>query len=115
MIYNWALWRGETRLAAVQTCATNIEQTKVVSKALDGSVYIQTIGAGTLTADVDVHVSSREDREAVNRAEAEGALVNVLYRERRYYGYIEAAPAWTPVVPGRSYAASVKLLVEMVV
>lgn len=112
MIYNWKLRDGQRKLAAVQTFAKNIEQEKIVTKALDGGIYIQTIGTGTVTADITIFAASPQEREAVNEAEAMGALVNVLYRDVTYSGYIEAAPQWTPVIPGRCYTGTIKLLLE---
>lgn len=111
MIYNWALRIGADKIAAVQTFAKNIEQEKIVTKALDGSVYIQTIGSGTHAADVQVF-ATRAERDKVNEAEASGEFVNVLYRGETYYGYIEAAPEWAPVLDGRYYTGSFKLLLE---
>lgn len=113
MIYNWKLRDGAKKLAAVQTFAKNIDQEKIVTKALDGSIYIQTIGTGAITADVTIFAASPKERDAVNEAEAMGTLVNVLYRDVTYSGYIEAAPQWTPVIEGRCYTAVIKLLLEV--
>lgn len=112
MIYNWKLRDGVKKLAAVQTFAKNIEQEKIITKALDGSIYIQTIGTGVQTADITIFAASRKERDAVNEAEAMGTLVNVLYRDTTYYGYIESAPEWSPVIEGRRYTANLKLLLE---
>lgn len=111
MTYNWALRVGTKKLAPVQTFARSIEQEKIVSKALDGSIYIQTIGSGTHVADVQVW-ADRAQRDLVNEAEAAGEFVNVLYRGEAHYGYIEAAPEWTPVIDGRYYTGTFRLLLE---
>lgn len=112
MTYNWALRIGSEKLAAVQTFARNIEQEKIVTKALDGSIYIQTIGSGAHVADVQIY-ATRAQRDKVNEAEASGEFVNVLYRGEVHYGYIEAAPEWTPVIDGRCYTGTLRLLLEM--
>jgi len=49
---------------------------------------------------------------AVNEAEADGALVSVVYRDKQYLGYIEEAPDWSALTPGESYTASFNLLID---
>ena len=48
----------------------------------------------------------------VNEAEADGALVSVVYRDVQYLGYIEEAPDWTEKIAGESYTATFKLLID---
>lgn len=109
-ITTWKLSLNSVTLAQVLTFLPGIDQTKVVSKALDGSVYIQTIGTGVKYANITIF-ATRDEMPAVNEAEAEGALVSIVYREVQYLGYIEEAPDWTEKIPGESYTATFKLLI----
>lgn len=111
-ITSWKLSRDSATLAQILTfLGPKIEQTKVVSKALDGSVYIQTIGTGNKYADVTIF-ATRDEMPDVNEAEADGALVSVVYRDVQYLGYIEEAPDWTEKIAGESYTATFKLLID---
>lgn len=111
IIQDWKLTRNAVPIAQILTFVLGIDQTKVVSKSLDGAIYIQTIGQGVRYANVSIF-SSRQEMAAVNSAEADGAVVSCVYRDRRYLGYIEAAPEWETVLPGEWYQASIKLLIE---
>ena len=111
-ITDWKLSRDSVTLAQILTfLGPKIEQTKVTTKALDGSVYIQTIGTGNKYADVTIF-ASRAEMPAVNEAEADGALVSVVYRDVQYLGYIEEAPDWTEKIAGENYTATFKLLID---
>lgn len=109
-IKNWKLSSGSTVLAQVLSFVPGIEQSKIVSKALDGTVHIQTIGAGTKYANISIF-SSREEMDLVNKAEADGAFVSAVYREKKYSGYIQSAPSWEAVSRGEWYTATIKLLI----
>lgn len=111
-ITDWKLSRDSVTLAQILTfLGPKIEQTKVTTKALDGSVYIQTIGTGTKYADVTIF-ATRDEMPAVNEAEADGALVSIVYRDVQYLGYIEEAPDWTEKIAGENYTATFKLLID---
>lgn len=111
-ITDWKLSRGSVTLAQILTfLGPKIEQTKVTNKALDGSVYIQTIGTGAKYADVTIF-ATRDEMPAVNEAEADGALVSIVYRDVQYLGYIEEAPDWTKKIAGENYTATFKLLID---
>jgi hypothetical protein len=36
----------------------------------------------------------------------------VVYRDKQYFGYIEAAPDWSAIIYGESYTASFNLLID---
>ena len=110
-ITTWKLSLNSVTLAQVLTFLPGIDQTKVVSKALDGSIYIQTIGTGCKYSNVTIF-ATRSEMTAVNEAEADGALVSVVYRDVQYLGYIEAAPEWSEKEAGEYYTAIFKLLIE---
>ena len=59
-INTWKLKRSTTTLAQILTCLPGIDQTKIVSKALDGTIYIQTIGSGSKFADISIFVTKDE-------------------------------------------------------
>lgn len=110
-IHSWKLSRDSVTLAQVLSFLPGINQTKVISKALDGSIYIQTIGTGTKQASVTIF-ATREEMPAVNSAEADGALVSLVYRNIQYLGYIEEAPEWSVIIPGEGYASTFTLLID---
>ena len=110
-IHEWkVVWDG-TVLGQVLSFVGGLEAVKVTSKALDGTVYIQTIGNPTKTAKVSVF-SSREEKDMLDSAEATGALLKVTYRDIAYYGYIESRLQWQAVYPGQWYNAEMTLLIE---
>lgn len=110
-VSDWKLSRDSVAIAQVLTFLPSLDQTKVVSKALDGTVYIQTIGDPIKHAAVTI-LATREEMAPVNQAEADGAVLSAVYRETRYAGYIEAAPEWQPVIPGEWYTADIKFLIQ---
>lgn len=110
-IHTWKLSVDGSPIAQVLNFVSNIDQTKVVTKALDGTVYIQTIGNGVSYADIKI-LCSLEEKTLVNYAEADGAALTVVYRDKRYTGYIESAPLWNAEIPGEWYTATIKFLIE---
>lgn len=113
-VNDWKVSYDGTVLGQVLSFATNLDQTKITSKALDGTVYIQTVGEPTYHAAISVF-SSYEERELLNAAEASGAYVQVVYRDKKYYGYIESKPQWQTTYPGKWYNTAITLLIEEVV
>lgn len=110
-ISSWKMSVDSVVLAQVLKFIPSIDQVKVTSKALDGSIYIQTIGTGTKQADVTIF-ALRDDISDINQAEADGAVVSVVYRDTQYLGYIDEAPDWEEKEAGESYTATIKLLIE---
>lgn len=110
-VHEWKVVLGNTVLGQVLTFVKGLEQVKVTSKALDGTVYIQTVGTPTHKAKVSVF-SSREEKDLLDAAEASGALIEVTYRDTVYLGYIESALQWQTVHPGKWYNAEMTLLIE---
>lgn len=110
-IAEWKLSRDSVAMAQILTFLPGVEQVKVVSKAIDGTVHIQTIGTGVKHASVSI-LANREELALVNAAEADGAVVAAVYRGVRYLGYIESAPEWETKEAGAWYTADIKLLIE---
>lgn len=110
-VHEWKVVSGGTILGQVLTFNKDLVQTKITSKALDGTVYIQTVGAPTSTAKVSV-LSSPEERDLLNDAEASGSIIEVTYRHVKYAGYIESKLEWQTVYPGKWYNAEMVLLIE---
>ena len=110
-INDWKLTRGSVEIAQILTFVPGIDQEKVVSKALNGSIYIQTIGDGVKYASASI-LANREEMDSVNWAEADGAAVSAVYRGKRYLGYIEESPEWSAIIPGEWYRANIKILIE---
>ena len=110
-VHEWKVVLNNVALGQVLSFVTGLEQVKVTSKALDGTVYIQTVGAPTHNAKVSVF-SSREEKDLLDAAEAAGSLLQVTYRGVVYSGYIESALQWQTVYPGKWYNAEMTLLIE---
>lgn len=110
-VQDWKLSRDSVALAQVLTFKTGVDQTKIVSKALDGSIYIQTIGDGIRYATVSI-IATREEKDLVEAAEADGALVSCVYRDVQYLGYIEDQLDWDDIQPGYWYGATIRLLID---
>lgn len=109
-IEGWKVKLNNKVLAQVLGFIHGIEQSKIVSKALDGTIHIQTIGAGTKHASVAI-ACTREECALIDKAEADGSLVNVTYRDKQYSGYIESALSWSAIIPGEWYKATFRLLI----
>ena len=110
-VNNWKVVSDGVILGQVLSFSKGLKQTKVTSKALDGTVYIQTVGTPTQTATVSVF-SSMAEKDLLNSAEASGALVGVTYRDATYLGYIESELQWQTVYPGQWYNTEMVLLIE---
>lgn len=110
-VHTWKLSVDGSPIAQVLNFDSNIEQAKVVTKALDGTIYIQTIGKGVPYANIKI-LCSLEEKTLVNYAEADGAVLTVVYRDKKYTGYIESAPFWNAESPGEWYTATIKFLIE---
>lgn len=112
-VLKWKVTRDGLVIAQVSTFLSGIDGNKIISKALDGTIHVQTVGTGTKVADVEVHCTAKE-RSLVNLASAEGALIATVYRDKRYYGYIEDDPEWETIEPGEMYKGSYRMLIEEV-
>ena len=110
-IHEWKVVYGNTVIGQVLSFVGGLEQVKITSKALDGTVYIQTVGASTRKATVSVF-SSREEKDILDEAEASGALISVTYKRTTYLGYVESVPQWQAIYPGKWYNAEITLLIE---
>lgn len=110
-VLDWKVTRGNLYLGQLKTFTPGISQSKVIQKTLSGEVYVQTIGIGLHTADVTIFVD-REQLALINEAEADGALVSIVYRDKVYHGLIEEAVEWTAIIPGEWYDGSFIFLIE---
>ena len=110
-VHEWKVVLDGAVLGQVLTFVKGLNQTKITSKALDGTVYIQTVGAPTRNAKVSVF-SSREEKDLLDAAEASGARIQVTYRGVTYLGYIESSLQWQATHPGKWYNAEMNLLIE---
>ena len=110
-VENWKVKCNSDILGQVLSFIKSLNQTKVTTKSLDGTIHIQTIGAPTKVATISVF-SSKEEMELLNEAEADGARINVTYRGVTYTGYVEGKPQWQAIHPGKWYNATITLLIE---
>lgn len=109
-VSEWKLSVADEVIAQVLTFVKALEQHKITSKALDGSIYIQTVGHPVKYADVEIF-ASREEKDRFNVLEADGSLMALVYRDHTYYGYIESTPSWSTVYPGKWYTTKIKFLI----
>lgn len=110
-IHDWKVSYGDEVVAQVLTFTPGISSTKVLTKALDGTVYIQTIGTGQKHASVSI-LCTMEEKMKVDIAESDGGVITVVYRGVTYVGYIEEALSWEIVSPGEWYKSTFALLIE---
>lgn len=66
----------------------------VVTKSLDGTPYVQTVGAGTKTASVTVFADTHAKKSALDYAAETGELLTVTYNGAVRYGYINGQIGW---------------------
>lgn len=109
-VNTWKLAVADEVIAQVLTFVKYLEQHKVTSKALDGSIYIQTVGHPVKCAKVEL-LASREEKDRFNELEADGSLMSLVYRDKIYYGYVESTPSWSTVYPGKWYSTSIVFLI----
>ena len=110
-VHEWKVVCDDIILGQVLSFVEGLDQVKVTSKSLDGTVYIQTVGAPTRKTNVSVF-SSLEEKKHLDTVEASGALIQVTYRDVTYFGYIESKLQWQTVYPGKWYSAELSLLIE---
>ena len=88
------LYIEKEKAAQVLSVVSKITPQKIVSHALDGSVYIHTIGAGRESASVAIYVATDNERIAMDAAACDGYLVTCEYKGKTYVGYIEGEIEW---------------------
>ena len=113
-VHEWKVVYDGKILGQVLSFVEGLEQVKVTSKALDGTIYIQTVGSPTRKATVSVF-SSREEKDLLDAAEASGAAIQVTYRDTVYLGYVETKLQWQTAYPGKWYTAEMSLLIDEVI
>lgn len=109
-VSEWKLSVADEVIAQVLSFVKALDQHKITSKALDGSIYIQTVGHPVKYATVNLFASC-EEKDRFNELEADGSLMTLVYRDKVYYGYIEYTPNWSTVYPGKWYSTEVKFLI----
>lgn len=101
------------KIGVALTFLSNKTPFTVVSKALDGTVYVQVVGKATPTAAVTVFVKDDAQKQAVENAAADGELLTITYKGQTHYGYIESQVEWEqPPVQGRRQGTFTFLEVE---
>ena len=110
-IRDWKVYSDSDVIGQVLSFHPAIDQTMVVTKALSGAIYVQTIGSGTKTAKVGILVT-KDERDAVNYAQSIGKVISIVYSEKQYVGFIEEPPDWSEKYPGMYYTAELSFLIE---
>ncbi len=106
---------GKT-LAQVLTCEPFIVGGKATHKALNGAVYIQSIGSGTENLKLSILCEDLTSKVTIDHLNDDGFMFNVTYRGLRYYGYIEEPIVqWSTIVPGSIYTGTCILIIDHVV
>lgn len=107
----WKIMYNNTVLGQVLTLVNGRTPRKIIKQALDGSVYVQTIGTAGHKIDVTA-LCTREELLLLNHNAAEANTIIVRYRGKQYYGFIEETPEVEPVRPGEWYNVSFSFLVD---
>ena len=110
-IHDWKVKYNGQDVAQILRFTPNITSTKVLTKALDGTVYIQTIGTGLKHAAIEL-LCTLEQIDIINAGESEGGVFTATYRGKTRVGYIEEQPEWEAVVPGEWYKTTITFLIE---
>lgn len=109
-VVDWKVRINNEIVGQVLSCFGNRESTKIVSKTIDGSITVQTIGEPVSFVEL-VLLCTVEEKEKFVRYEPDGSIVSVRYRDKQYYGYFDGSVNWSTVIPGEWYNASGKLLI----
>lgn len=107
----WKLKFDGSPVAQILQCVKSLEGNVIRTKALDGTIYMQTIGKELTKVALTVFCT-REEMHVVNRCEAQGFPVEVVYRDSKYTGYIGEVPSWSAIQPGKNYQGTINVWVE---
>lgn len=111
------LWKvrkpDETILAQVLRCEPYVDGGKAVHKALNGAIYIQSIGSGSEKLKLKILCESLHTKYEMDLMNDGGYLLSVVYRGIKYFGYIEEKLiSWTPEVPGEMYSGTCTFVID---
>ena len=102
---------GGVRICEIVSCAETLERTKIASKLYGGGYLMQTVGEPTRILELKIRAWSDIERDAVNDAEAECAVIAAKLNASPLSGWLLDAPNWSVVVDGGIYEANVKFVV----
>lgn len=110
----WRVVTNNKDVGQILTCEPYFDSRRVVTKALNGSVYIQTVGAPTQKMKISVgcYYAGREHLVA---SIASGFSVTCIYRGKRYVGFVGEDATWNTDSAGEFYTGEFELLVEDVI
>lgn len=106
------LYIDNNRVAQIISLVSTRVPRKIVSQALDGTVYVQTIGPGRSTANVSVFVSNKVERESMDEAACNGNTIICEHNGRVHIGYIEEGITWRTDRYGYRGVGSFRLLLD---
>lgn len=104
---------GGTRLADVLSFLPSLSGHKIVNRLYNGRWHVQTVGTANKKATVELLISV-EVMDTINQAEVDGELLQIVYKDTTYLGYIESPIPWAPVVKGEHYTGTMSFLIEEV-
>lgn len=110
-VSKWKLKSNSEVIGQVKRCIELTEPRSVVNKALDGSVYIQTIGRPSRKLQIDIGMTQEEQRRFVVYYGA-GALFELQYKDNFYIGFIVDEPQIEAVKAGEYYNMNTIFLIE---
>ena len=106
--HTWKVRKGSTVLAQVLTFIPGIKSQKAVHQALNGAIYVQQIGGGVFEGSLTMFVESQSELLAIDKINADGEYITVIYRGNSYRGVIdEEKIEWEAQKPGQYYTAEV--------
>lgn len=112
----WRLVNGDEFLAQVQTSVPTITGSKAIHKALNGAIYIQTLGSGSRKTAVTIGVFSQAQKYKVDEANNTGAFLSYWYEGKTYFGFIEDEEIeWETIKPGEVYVGSFTMLIDHII
>ena len=111
-IDKWKIKYLSIVLGQVLSLVPGLEPRKIVKRALDGSIYVQTIGRPGAKVIVSGLCTYSEYEELIKYA-ANASLLTIQYKDKIYYGYIEEMPDYEETVDkGGHYTVSFEMWVE---
>ena len=102
---------ADARICEIVSSYESLERTKVATKLYGGGYLMQTVGEPTRILNLKLRAWSDAERDAVNTAEAECAVIRAKLDETVETGYLLDAPSWSIIVDGAIYETSMKFVV----
>jgi len=101
----------DARICEIVSSFESLERTKVATKLYGGGYLMQTVGNPTRILNLKLRAWSDAERDAVNAAEAECAVIKAKLGDAVETGYLLDAPSWSVIIDGAVYETGMKFVV----